>query len=521
MPDVTIQQPTMIPAVWVYTTGDFNAFRPEGYSPFLSPEQQARLERIRQGRMLFDGKHRDYFINEHRTQFDFPRTRVGTTEKQMYLPNNLLKLISYKGTDLLFGAEPLLRVDDEAQQQSLADLVERSNLHQLFYNCAVDATYEAESLIEACIHGGAVYLRAVAADEIFPVGTLQPDGQYLQYDQYRIANIGVPTAAIYLVLTISYVAGSINRTLKQIDDKGRVVAENLDLAEWPLAAGEPPLQPATNTGIAWNTITWIPNQLIRGQAVSDYDGIVELQDELNAKQTQIARVLAKHSDPKLAAPASSADPQGNARSDYDVYFYRTKDEIPSYVTWDAELASAVEDRDFARESLLIAAETSPVLLGIRGKSGGHAEAFRTVRVQAYNSLTKAGRKAVVWKAGIRRCVKVAQMLERSIPGYDYADETLGVVLRDGMPVDTLDQANEIAIKRGVGVMSVHRALMEQMDDPAAVEAEEKEIEAETAAKTPSIFLGGPTPDGQESGTPPMAAPGNPAAAAQDETEVGT
>ena len=57
-----------------------------------------------------------------------------------------------------------------------------------------------------------------------------------------------------------------------------------------------------------NTITWIPNLLVRDIAVSDYDGLVERQDELNAKQTQISRVQAKHADPKLAMHSRNAGP---------------------------------------------------------------------------------------------------------------------------------------------------------------------------------------------------------------------
>src|SRR5215208_5521372 len=94
---------TSIPAIWVHTSADaFNATRAGGYMNFLTPQQQARLERIRQSRMLFDGRHREYFLDEGRTQFDFPRVRAGSRVIQMYLAYNVLGLISLKGADLLF-----------------------------------------------------------------------------------------------------------------------------------------------------------------------------------------------------------------------------------------------------------------------------------------------------------------------------------------------------------------------------------------------------------------------------------
>ena len=166
-----------IPAVWVYTTGaDFNSQRPSGYGAFLTEAQQARLERIRQARLLFDGRHREYFLEESRTQFDFPRVRAGDRTVQMYLTCNVLGLISLKGADLLFGQEPLLRAADAGQQDALSRLVERSNLHSLLYGCAVDASYEGECFLEAVARGGRTYLVQVPADEIFPEGERLPDG---------------------------------------------------------------------------------------------------------------------------------------------------------------------------------------------------------------------------------------------------------------------------------------------------------------------------------------------------------
>src|SRR5215217_1324388 len=108
---------TAVPGIWVHTTSDaFNSPRPGGYMNFLTDEQKARLERIRQARMLYDGRHREYFLDEGRTQFDFPRVRAGSRIVQLYLTYNVLGLISLKGADLLFGQAPMLRASGAAQQ---------------------------------------------------------------------------------------------------------------------------------------------------------------------------------------------------------------------------------------------------------------------------------------------------------------------------------------------------------------------------------------------------------------------
>src|SRR3954467_6386059 len=126
--------PTALPAIWVHTTHDsFNLPRLNDTLAFLTPGQRARLERVRQARMLYDGRHREYFLDEGRTQFDFPRVRAGGKTVQLYLTYNVLGLITLKAADLLFGRAPLLRAQDDAQQAALDALAARCGLHPLLY----------------------------------------------------------------------------------------------------------------------------------------------------------------------------------------------------------------------------------------------------------------------------------------------------------------------------------------------------------------------------------------------------
>src|SRR4051812_1778208 len=217
----TMQIKQCVPGIWIYTTGvDFNAPRPDGYGAFLSDRQQARLERIRQSRLLFDGRHREYFLDEQRTQFDFPRVRAGERTVQMYLTCNVLGLISLKGADLLFGQEPVLTADNPAQQEAVSRLIERSGFHALLYAAAVDASYDAECFIESIVQDGEVYLRQAPADEMFPLGEVGPDGQHAGYARYRVANTGTEESPIHLLLEVLYLPGRIERRCYQLDDEG-------------------------------------------------------------------------------------------------------------------------------------------------------------------------------------------------------------------------------------------------------------------------------------------------------------
>src|SRR4051812_2712143 len=232
-----MQTRTAFPAIWVHTTQSaFNVPRLSESLSFLTPDQQSRLERIGQARMLYDGRHREYFLDEGRTQFDFPRVRAGTQVVQLYLTYNVLGLISLKNADLLFGRAPMLRAEDDAQEQALADLYERSSLHALFYACAVDAGYEGECFLEACAKDGRAYLAQVPADEIFPLGDRQPDGQFEQYARYRVKNVGTEEEPIHLLLEVLYLPGRIERRCFQLEEGGR--RREVTLENWRGRQGE-------------------------------------------------------------------------------------------------------------------------------------------------------------------------------------------------------------------------------------------------------------------------------------------
>ena len=203
----------------------------------------------------------------------------------MYLTYNVLGLISLKGADLLFGQAPILRADERTAELSRTRSRASSSgptCPASCYGCAVDASYEAESFLEACVHGGEVYLRQVPADEIFPDGELLPDGQYAHYVRYRVANVGtdaaagVPAAGGHLPARPDR-APVLSARRGRARTRGaawRTGAEPMQIAISDLTADVRSLvvsrsaigNPATGiapaspiTGIPRNTITWVPN----------------------------------------------------------------------------------------------------------------------------------------------------------------------------------------------------------------------------------------------------------------------
>ena len=474
-----------------------------GGRAYLSREQNDRLERLRHGWMLFSGQHRQYYLHEGRTQFHFPPLRVNGRDLVFYTTTNLLKRFSVAAADLLFGEEPALRVEDKGVQQRVQDVAKRSRLTARMHRAAVQASWAGGAFVEVCRFGGEVYVANCDPRDVHPAGDLRPDGQYAAYERFRTRLVPGGETPIRLLLIERYEAGSITRELWQLS-KGGSKLRRLTLDQWP-AADKTPLADVESTGVASSpTMVYVPNN--EGDPASDYDGdLVEMQDKLNAKESQISRVLAKFSDPKLLLPEDLFDHEGNVPSGAEAFPFR-EGGVPQYLVWNAELETATKERDRTMHTMCVSGEFSPVLLGI--KEGAAPDAARKLRLEATSSLAKAARKANAVAPAITRLLEVAQEMDRSplSPAYAptrvYAVGEVGVELRDGLPVDDLDVAQAVATYRSAGVMSRRRGVERQLQDPDAVDDELKELEDEAEAAMPSVFMGGgqgQNPAGREPG----------------------
>ncbi len=509
-------------SIWPDEDDQFNKAALNAYPAFLPMADRVRLERLRQARMLFDGRHEQYFLGERRTRFSFRQVRTeGGNIRTLYLTFNILRLVSLKAADLLMGEPPLIDSTSPNHAEAIDNLADRTGLHQVLYQAAADASAESEAFLEAVIFDNQVYIQQVDAAEVFPQGPVMPDGQHAAYLRRQVdvlpGSEGVTSGGIWLLLETTYRPGSIERHCWQLDDSKKKVRE-VALDQWPAytpgSKSSHAIPQVQATGIAWNTMVWVPNLILRKRAVSDYDGgVVSLQDTFNAKCSQLAVVLLKHAQPKLLLPdalGTSDAGGGGARASDEVFYTRQGDPEPRYVTWDAQLDAAQKDRAFSLNQLLVQTETSPVLLGL--KEGAAPDAYRKVRLEAFNSLTKAARRSVYWTQGIRTILTVASMLEQTISTvrpYELGD--ISVELRDGIPVDAVDRATELATLRSAGLKSVRKGLEELLGDPAAVDEEKTELDAEAAAATPSVLFGEPAPGSNAHGSDSDSTTDEPAA----------
>jgi hypothetical protein len=451
---------------------------------YLSTAENRRVDRLRDLRMLFDGLHREFFITRGRTQFYFPAVRRNDGALvAMYVPMNLLTLVSMKMADLLVGEPPALRVDDEAEQVAVEAMAERSHLHRVLHDACVDLSWAGEAALEVIGVDGATYIANAPVDEIFPQGYARPDGQYDRYHLYATRNVGTEQSPIWLMLQTVYEPGVIRRECWQLTSQFGTALSRVALAEWSKLGPAMQLAEEERTGLDRPSIIWLCSGR-PGEPVSDYTQLIPMQDSLSAKNSQLNRVHAKHADPKIFFVTAQAGPDGGISASDDAIFGDSKEAKPEYIDFNSQSQSAMADRDFAVQAFCLMAEIPPSLLGI--KSDATAESARKMRLSAANALAKAARRAAAIRPAIRLALQLARQMEGGPAGLD-----VSVEMRDGLPNDDQERADVIATLRAAGAISIEGALELRGLDKAAIDKELARIADDAKASMPTALVGEP------------------------------
>ncbi len=501
----------------------FNRYAPAALAGFLSSEQQARAERLRQAEMLFDGRHREYFLGEARTDYGYKAVPAKDgTLRPLYARFNLLRLAAVKNADLMFGEAPRVTFAGAGQDPTLDQIADRSSAHARLHGAAVSVSWAGGAYLEVCRHAGEVYIANIAPEQIYPIGGPLPDGQYAAYARYAVRDLGSTLPPIQgrqviefpTLLETRYEPGVVRRTLYRLSGVGRRL-EVLPLRLWTHGLDEsavppetPELPPVEATGLRRASIVFLPNEIGQGGGGedSDYDGLIETQDLVNAKNSQLAWALWRHGDPRFVVPKSSADENGNFPGG-EVIFQEPDDPDPKYVDWDAKLDHHLRDRDNAVDTLIAEAEGSRALYGLRIE-GREPESARGLKLTMTNPVAKATRKAAAMAPAVRLVFGLAATMEdtspltaRAAPGRR-ASESVSVEFRDGLPIDETEQMNNVVAGYSGGVMSRRKSVLTlNGGDEAAADAELALLDEDDAKRTPSLLLGepgeSPTPDDDE------------------------
>lgn len=463
---------------------------------FLSDADKARLISLKRATQLFKGEHRAYFLADGRTQHHYKTEIIDGRPVTPYVVANPLRLAALKVADLLCLQSPIIAAPDgnNGQSDAIRRIDKDSGFAAVLYETVLQSGYQGESFWQIVIRddlgtptGGAAIVN-VPADVCFPdTDSLKPNGVYGRIVKQWLVSVPGTNGKIRLLRREVHEPGVVRNELHQVNERG-AIQRRVALDQLPETAGLADEQP---TGATMPLLQAVPNLLIDGKPIGDFDdcGIDTLLDQINASATQIARVLRKHADPKLGVPEDLFDESGQVRATDELFAFKSKDETPFYIVWQAQLDSAFRMLDWALRQFLILTEISPSLIGM--KEGAAAEAWKKLRLEAAPTLAKVARKLLTIDRAVKDIWTSTFQCENAVvPGLAYEWGEVDVTWRDGLPQDEDSQATVQATLKGAGLISTAQAVAERLGDPQQAAEEVARIEAEAEARTARLFQGG-------------------------------
>ena len=472
---------------------------------FPYPDDEGRLGNYNFYENLFWGNHFDAF-NVKISSENYGKYYARLKFIVANFPGLITKVVS----DLLFVEPPKIKMPTPEGQEWVNSLIEENKLRLQWYESSLDNSYFGDALFKLRVGprydntDSTVLIEQQTPKVYFPLmDPFNAKGEPKEMELAWVIAIGEKT---YLRKEIHKRGEIINRVFL-LEGQEIKEEENLSLLgdsapkEYEPVKGKRPLVihiPNWRAGNRWN-------------GISDYYDLETLFYAIDNRMTKIDNILDKHSDPILAVPDGIIDEKGQVKRSKLNLFVRgdgeNKEFDPSYITWEANLESAIKEIDKLVEMTFMMSETSPDILGM---GQGQAESGRALKLKLLRTLAKVQRKQIYYYQGIRDMIYTAQVL-----AYEYG-VTVGekkvkfkgtpeypeIVWRDGLPADMREQAEVEQIRIDSGTTTKKDAVMrlDDIEDDAA-EKKVKEIREEDALDMPVTDVSGDTgkfmPNGQK------------------------
>ena len=456
-----------------------------------------RRERISIGRDLYDGNWRRVLLDLNKlTQHKYKGVKNHAGEiKALMVKVNAFRLAAITHADILFNTTPVIAINQDYELQRdrwelVADncLIE-STLHSLSLTCNV----ETEAWLEIVMENGKVGLCVADGLEVFPIGKIGMDDQpqiidkrwiiqkknsqgntdnYLRVARHSAPN-GIGKIENYIFKVQSAYSYDIPNT------------EPLDLqtvmGEW----GDAPL-PVMQTGVDRPLLFRFANRTLRGEPQPDISkNDIDLIDQMAATASQLARIMAKHADPKTRVPP------GVVNEKTGVIDYTNLDAVVDpnkeyeYITFDGKLPDMLSVLTNFINWLLMILEISPALIGI--KSGAAPESYQKLFLESTNTMKRAQRVATTWRPLLERAITTACKYDaQNATLTGYLVDPVSIKLKPGLPRTDGEIHNELADMHDRGQMS-QQTMLEQIYGPEQAETELERIQAERSQSVADLM----------------------------------
>lgn len=459
---------------------------------FFPPvEHHDRVQRYKENKMLFQGKHWELF-----------RMHNISKSNKMYVSVNLAGLIVKKSADFLIGDGVQVsagKEDNSPEQKALDRFTEDNDLDIMFYESALSNAYRGDSFFKVRYgqeYGGMysdvfdehkVRIEPVNAEHVFPETSAHNKSLITAYHIAIPIRVDEAESSLspraFKLQVESHYAGYItyrNYELKVMHSEYDGTPLEYRIGE---QLGETDL---VETGVSVPLIVHVPNYGTDDtwEGVDDLTDIRPLFDELNNRLTQVASIMDKHSDPAIAIPGGIMveDEQGRPMfrvAESKIFEVEKQDVMPQYITWNGQLTEAYSEIDRLISLILTTAEIPEVALGL-GDSGTSGSSGLAIKWRMNSLLSKINRKRKYYEKALKRIFLIAQSLESNLGIADYDVIIPKFIFSDGLPKDETEQTNLALQKTGGAILQSRKtAMMELLDlSEEQADAEIQRIEDE-------------------------------------------
>ena len=391
----------------------------------------------------------------------------GSTPTYLTIP--IANRIARTSANLLFGENPTISLENEADNDRLAEIIKLNRLHSKLKRAA-----------EGCSVVGGIY-------GLSYVDSRTPRGQKASLIRFIPERRAVPEFAnddelIALTLVTEYTDDKLGASsevwrLLERHEPGRIINElyhgtrtelgkAVDLSSLRQTEG---LVPELSTGLDDLDAVYIPNHLGANShyGVSDLYGIEDLLLAVNETLT-VAQDDVRAGAATIFARRDLLNESGNLAEGTRVVPVELEeggdDEKPMLETVQPQVrAESFQNwQNFLIDLTLMASGYAPQSLG-RNVDGG-AESGTARRLMMHHTLIEMAGKAKLWEDGLSHLLDVARQLDaqdyEGKPAQSWSDleAPISIELADGMPEDIREMATAVRDLRGAGAMSVEEAV---------------------------------------------------------------
>lgn len=464
----------------------------------------ALRELIAIGRKLFEGNWRALLLDLDRlAQHKYREVRTHSrTIQALLIKVNVIRLAYITHTDILCNEPPAVTIpaENEPQAQRWEEIADNCLFETLVRDTALTSNIDTVAYVTIMRRNGRTCLTVLDSLEVFQVGELGPDGQPEIIDRRWVIKVKAPGSnkeKCYLRVerhSAPNGAGQIENFAYEVesafaydipDDKQAIELSAIMGPDAP-----PRVQP---TGVDRPLIFRFANRTLRGMPlpeITKYD--VDLIDQLAATTSQIARIAAKHADPKMRVPSGIADPKTGTVDAEKLEAFEDPNKEGEYLTWDSKMGEVLNLLTNVINWLLMVLEISPSLVGI--KAGAAPESFEKLFLEATNTMKRANAVASAWRPLWERVITAALRFDSSTQiatfgagGYDVAP--VAVVMRPGLPRTRGDIVNEFGAMKQYGLIDELSAL-EELHGPEKAQEIFERLE-EQRKRTTESYIGAP------------------------------